>query len=54
MTIQSGHRDKNILGLARVSYDLRCSLVFLGFLSFSLVFLVLLRPLYLISPSSWR
>ena len=29
--IQSGHRDKNIPGLTRVPYDLRFSLVFVGF-----------------------
>ena len=31
MSLQSGHRDKNIPGLTRVPYDLRFSLVFVGF-----------------------
>ena len=34
-TVQSGHRDKNILGLTRVPYDLRFPYIFLGFLKFS-------------------
>ena len=52
--IQLGHRDKNIPGLTREAYDLRFSLVFFGFRLFSLVFLVLLRPLYLIGLFLWR
>ena len=31
MPLQSGHRDKNILGLTRVPYDLRFFLVFFVF-----------------------
>ena len=51
--IQSEHRDKNIPVLTRAPYDLRFSLVFFSFHWLSYVFLGLLRPLYLISPSLW-
>ena len=52
--IQPGHRAKNIPGLTREPYDLRFSLVFFGVPLFSLVLLVLLRPLYLIGLFLWR